>query len=133
MGKVSARLFLKSLDVLSSPLNVELSSDISADSGSVKKVKVASTVVGTNGEVVYKGGDKTGSAYLYVRNLQANDSDVVTLYESTNNDTVLKIRGGEFAFLPIDVASSFHAIVSTPDDLVEYGVFGTDSSGIRYT
>lgn len=133
MGKVSARLVLTSPDVLSSPLNVELSSQISADSGSIKKVKVASTVVGTNGEVVYKANDKVASAYLYIRNLQTEDTDVVTLYESSNNDTVLKLKGGEFAFMPIDVASSFHAVVSTADDMIEYGVFGSDSSSIRYS
>lgn len=133
MGKVSARLVLTSPDVLSSPLNVELSSQISADSGSIKKVKVASTVVGTNGEVVYKANDKVTSAYLYIRNLQTEDTDVVTLYESSNDDTVLKLKGGEFAFMPIDVASSFHAVVSTADDMIEYGVFGSDSSSIRYS
>ncbi len=82
---------------------------------------------------MYKAGDKTGSAYLYVRNLQTADTDVVTVYEATNDDTVLKIKGGEFAFLPIDTTSTFHATVSTADDLIEYGVFGSDSSAVRYT
>ena len=93
--------------MLSSPISLDLSSALSADSGFVKRVKIASTSVGTNGEVIYKAGDKTGSAYLYVRNLQAADSDIVTVYEATNNDTVLKVKGGEFAFLPIDTTSTF--------------------------
>tara|TARA_Y100001972_G_C7659121_1_gene332172 strand:+ start:155 stop:556 length:402 start_codon:yes stop_codon:yes gene_type:complete len=133
MGRVSVRLNLSSSDVLSSPISLDLSSALSADSGFVKRVKIASTSVGTNGEVIYKAGDKTGSAYLYVRNLQGADSDIVTVYEATNNDTILKVKGGEFAFLPIDTTSTFHATVSTADDLVEFGVFGSDSSSVRYT
>lgn len=133
MGKVSASISVNSTDVLSAPISLSLSSSISADSGFVKRAKVASTTVGTNGEVLYKAGDKTGSAYLYIRNLQDTDSDIITVYEATNNDTILKIKGGEFAFLPIDTTSTFHAIVSNGDDIVEYGVFGTDSSAVRYS
>ena len=133
MGSVKASLSISTADVLSAPIAISLSSSLSADSGFVKRVKVAATTVGTNGEVIYKAGDKTGSAYLYVRNLQASDTDVVTVYEATNNDTVLKIKGGEFAFLPIDTASTFHATVSTQDDIIEYGVFGSDSSAVRYS
>lgn len=133
MGKVSANLSLTTADVLSAPISLSLSSVLSADSGFIKRVKVASTTVGTNGEVLYKSGDKTGSAYLYVRNLQTEDTDVVTIYEATNDDTVLKIRGGEFAFLPIDTTSNFRAVVSTSDDMIEYGVFGSDSSAVRYS
>ncbi len=112
---------------------MDLASSLSADSGFIKRVKVASTTLGQNGEVLYKNGDKTGSAYLYVRNLQTGDDDVVTVYESINDHEVLKIKGGEFAFMPIDTTTTFHAIVSTADDLIEYGVFGSDSSSVRYT
>lgn len=132
MGTVTARLSISSADVLSAPIALSLASSLNVDSGFIKKVKVSATSVGANGEVIYKNGDKSGSAYLYVRNLQTNDTDLVTIYESTNNDTVIKLRGGEFAFLPVDVTATFQASVSTADDMIEYGVFGTDSSAVRY-
>ncbi len=46
MGRVRASLSLSTNDVLSSPFTLDLSSSLTADSGFVKRAKVASTLRG---------------------------------------------------------------------------------------
>ena len=43
------------------------------------------------------------------------------------------MKGGEFMFVPVSLGVTLEAKVSTQDDLIEYGVFGSDSSAVRYS
>lgn len=131
MATVRASLSLNSSDVLSSALALTATVSLVADAGSMIRAKVAQTAVNTNALVVYKADDKLTSAYLYVQNLDAEKENFIYVYQDTDNDDlVAKIGGGEFAFIPVAVNKTFKCYATRVDTMVEYGVFGLDSSAV---
>lgn len=131
MATVRASLTLNSADVMSSALNLVSSVTLTADAGSMIRAKVAQTTVNANALVVYKADDKLDSAYLYVQNLDTEKENYIYIYQDTDNDDlVAKIGGGEFAFIPVAVNKTFKCYATKVDTMVEYGVFGLDSSAV---
>lgn len=131
MATVRASLTLNSADVMSSALNLVSSVTLTADAGSMIRAKVAQTAVDANALVVYKADDKLDSAYLYVQNLDTEKENYIYIYQDTDNDDlVAKIGGGEFAFIPVAVNKTFKCYATKVDTMVEYGVFGLDSSAV---
>jgi hypothetical protein len=131
MATVRASLSLNSSDVLSSALALTATVSLVADAGSMIRAKVAQTAVNANALVVYKADDKLTSAYLYVQNLDAEKENFIYVYQDTDNDDlVAKIGGGEFAFIPVAVDKTFKCYATRVDTMVEYGVFGLDSSAV---
>lgn len=131
MATVRASLTLNSADVMSSALNLVSSVTLTADAGSMIRAKVAQTAVNANALVVYKADDKLDSAYLYVQNLDTEKENYIYIYQDTDNDDlVAKIGGGEFAFIPVAVNKTFKCYATRVDTMVEYGVFGLDSSAV---
>ena len=131
MATVRASLTLNSADVMSSALNLVSSVTLTADAGSMIRAKVAQTAVNANALVVYKADDKLDSAYLYVQNLDTEKENYIYIYQDTDNDgLVAKIGGGEFAFIPVAVNKTFKCYATKVDTMVEYGVFGLDSSAV---
>mgnify|MGYP003119273823 FL=1 len=131
MATVRASLTLNSADVMSSALNLVSNVSLTADAGSMIRAKVAQTSVNADALVVYKADDKLDSAYLYVQNLDTEKENYVYIYQDTDNDNlVAKIGGGEFAFIPVAVNKTFKCYATKVDTMVEYGVFGLDSSAV---
>ena len=131
MATVRASLTLNSADVMSSALNLVSTVSLTADAGSMIRAKVAQTAVNANALVVYKADDKLVSAYLYVQNLDEEQENFIYIYQDTDNDDlVAKIGGGEFAFIPVAVNKTFKCYATKVDTMVEYGVFGLDSSAV---
>ena len=131
MATVRASLSLNSSDVLSSALALTATVNLVADAGSMIRAKVAQVAVNANALVVYKADDKLTSAYLYVQNLDAEKENFIYVYQDTDNDDlVAKIGGGEFAFIPVAVDKTFKCYATKVDTMVEYGVFGLDSSAV---
>jgi hypothetical protein len=131
MATVRASLTLTSADVMSSALNLTTGINLMADAGSMIRAKVAQTAVNANALVVYKEDDKLTSAYLYVQNLDSEKENFIYIYQDTDNDDlVAKIGGGEFAFIPVAVNKTFKCYATKVDTMVEYGVFGLDSSAV---
>ena len=131
MATVRASLSLNSSDVLSSALALTATVNLVADAGSMIRAKVAQVAVNANALVVYKADDKLTSAYLYVQNLDAEKENFIYVYQDTDNDDlVAKIGGGEFAFIPVAVNKTFKCYATRVDTMVEYGVFGLDSSAV---
>ena len=55
----------------------------------------------------------------------------VYLYQDSDNDDVFaKIGGGEFAFIPVKVDKTIKAYATQVDTMVEFAVFGLDSSAV---
>jgi len=131
MAKVRSTLSLSSTDVLSSSLNLTVSSSIDADSGNLSRAKVLKTAVHNDALVIYKSNDKLEAAYLYVKNLDEEKTKYIYLYQDTDNDDVFaKIGGGEFAFIPVAINKTIKVYATRIDTMVEYGVFGLDSSAV---
>lgn len=132
MASLNATLSLNSPDVLSSSLSVGVGISVQADSGHLTRSKVAATSVGLSALTVYKANDKLDTAYIYVKNMNPVKENYIYIYVDTATDdpVVVKLGGNEFAFMPVKNDITLKAYGTTLDQIVEYGVFGLDSSSV---
>lgn len=127
MGSLITTISLRSSDVLSTDINLSVSSVVNADSGYISRSKVAATSA-TSALTVYKQNDKLESAYIYIKNLDEERENFIHVFADTAADdpVVLKLAGGEFAFMPIDRSQTLKAYGTITNQIVEYSVFGLD-------
>tara|TARA_A100001391_G_scaffold205369_1_gene205479 strand:+ start:6044 stop:6457 length:414 start_codon:yes stop_codon:yes gene_type:complete len=129
MATLRATLTLSSASVLASPVNVSADFSGAADSGILSRAKVVKTAVDANALEVYTANDKTESAYLFLKNLETEKETYVYIYNDTDSDgLVAKVGGSEFCFIPVAVNKSYRVYGTKVDQMVEFGVFGLDSS-----
>ena len=129
MGNVTTTLRISSADVLSTAIDISVLANLNADSGTLSRAKVVKTSVDANALEVYTLNDKSESAYLYLRNMDAEKENYVTIYNDTDSDGhVAKVGGGEFCFIPVSVTKSYRVFGTRVDSMVEFAVFGLDSS-----
>ena len=129
MGTVTTTIRISSADVLSTSVDINVLANLNADSGTLSRAKVVKTAVDANALEVYTLNDKSESAYLYLRNMDAEKENYITIYNDTDSDGhVAKVGGGEFTFIPVDVTKSYRVFGTRVDSMVEFAVFGLDSS-----
>jgi hypothetical protein len=129
MGNVTTTLRISSADVLSTSVDINVLANLNADSGTLSRAKVVKTAVDANALEVYTLNDKSESAYLYLRNLDVEKENYVTIYNDTDSDGhVAKVGGGEFCFIPVSVTKSYRVFGTRVDSMIEFAVFGLDSS-----
>jgi len=132
MAGVTVSLTLASSDVLTSPLNLSVSSGLDVDSGSLIRAKVKGTAADTNDLAIYIADQCSERAYLYIKNLEERLEDYIYIHNDTDTGLVAKIGGGEFAFIPVAPDKKYEAYGTKVDSLIEYGVFGNDDSDNPY-
>lgn len=135
MGTVRASLRVSSADVMSTSVDITSAVSISADSGSINRLKVVSTANDATSQVIHKANEKLNRAYLYVKNLGGETEKYAYIFADTSSDdpVVAKLGGGEFCFMPVDPAVNLKVYATDVDQIVEYAVFGLDSSAVRYS
>lgn len=133
MANIRANLTLQSPGVMSSPLSLNASANVLADSGSLIRSKVLGTSAGADATVINKPSDKLEVAYIFIQNLAVEKEDYIYVYADTAADdpVIMKLAGGEFAFFPAKNDTSLKAYGTKVDQLIDYGVFGLDSSAVR--
>jgi hypothetical protein len=79
---------------------------------------------------VHKADEKLVHSYLYIRNLDPVKENFLYVFADTAADdpVVMKIGGGEFAFVPVQEDQLFKAYGTKAEQLIEYGVFGLDNA-----
>lgn len=133
MGALKATLSLSSSNIMTSNVAINVTSTVSADSGNLIRGKVLGTAAGSDAVTVYKASDKTDNAYVYIKNMDAERENYIYVYADTSSDdpVIMKIAGGEFAYFPAKSDQVLKAYATKVDTIVEYGVFGQDSSSVR--
>ena len=135
MGRVRANIRISTPDVLAT--SVEISSGVSlpADSGHIQRVKVLGTAAGASAQTIHKANEKLDRAYLYVRNLATDTEVYAYVYADTAADdpVLAKLGGGEFCFMPVEPAVTLKVYGTDVDQIVEFAVFGLDSSAVTYS
>ena len=128
MARVKASLTINSTDALSTPVSLSLSTTMDVDSGSVIRAKVATTAA-SGAMTVHKADEKLVHSYLYIRNLDPVKENFLYVFADTAADdpVVMKIGGGEFAFVPVQEDQLFKAYGTKTEQLLEYGVVGLDN------
>ena len=144
MARVKASLTINSTDALSTPVSLSLSTTMDVDSGSVIRAKVATTAA-SGAMTVHKADEKLVHSYLYIRNLDPVKENFLYVYadtvETSETDksmkdsaaaaatsNMMKIGGGEFAFVPVPPDRGLKAYGTKTEQLLEYGVFGLDNA-----
>jgi hypothetical protein len=132
MGSLRAVLTLTSSNILSTALSINVQSTVEADSGNVIRGKILGTAAGSSAITVYKASDKVGNAYVYIKNMDPVRENYIYVYADTasDNPVIMKIAGGEFAYFPAKDDQVLKAYGTKVDTIVEYGVFGQDSSAV---
>lgn len=135
MGTLRATLRLSSSDVLSTTLDLNVSVNVEADSGSIQRAKVLGVAAGSDAHVIHKANEKLNSSYLYIKNLDTVRENYLYVYEegATDDPVIVKLAGGEFAFVPVDPTADLKAYGTKVDQIMEFGSFGLDSSAVRYS
>ena len=108
MGNVTTTLRISSADVLSTSVDISVLANLNADSGTLSRAKVVKTAVDANAL------EKESYVYIY------NDTD--------SDGLVAKVGGGEFCFIPVAVDKGYRVYGTRVDSMVEFAVFGLDSS-----
>jgi len=127
MATVTAKLTLTSADLLTQNLNLSLSKSITAaHTTGLARAPITSTAIGTtSGQVtLYTADDYAATAYIYIKNTDTTATNYVYVYTGSNN--LLKLAGGEFAFIPSIADDTLKAYAAVSGSIVEWMVFGTD-------
>tara|TARA_R100000458_G_C8261829_1_gene237247 strand:+ start:577 stop:987 length:411 start_codon:yes stop_codon:yes gene_type:complete len=136
MGSVRVNIRLSSTDVLATSVDINTSTTVNADSGNINRLKVLATAKGdASVQTIHKANEKLNRAYLYVKNLGTEIEKYAYVFADTSSDDpiIAKLGGGEFCFVPVDPAVNLKIYATDVDQIVEYSVFGLDSSAVRYS
>tara|TARA_B100000519_G_C14068982_1_gene355832 strand:+ start:305 stop:715 length:411 start_codon:yes stop_codon:yes gene_type:complete len=136
MGSVRANIRISSSDVLATNVDISSATTITADSGNINRLKVLATAKGdASVQTIHKANEKLNRAYLYVKNLGTEAEKYAYVFADSSSDdpVVAKLGGGEFCFVPVDPAVNLKIYATDVDQIVEYAVFGLDSSAVRYS
>ena len=129
MATVTGTLSLSSSDLLSDTLSMSVSTSVTASNTTgLARRPITSTAVGTaSGQVtLYTGDDFAAIAYLYIKNTDTTATDYIYVYKDGGTDNLLKLAGGDFAFLPLIADDTLKAWATTSGTVVEFMVIGTD-------
>ena len=124
-----ATLTLISSDLVTDDLNLSTNTSVTANhTTGLARRPITSTAVGTaSGQVtLYTGDDFAATAYLYVKNTDATATDYIYVYKDGGTDNLLKLAGGDWAFMPLIADDTLKAWATTSPTVVEFMVIGTD-------
>ena len=132
MATVTTKLTINSSDLVSNTLSLSLSSKVAAShTTGLARAPITSIAKGTAaGQVtLYTANDFAATAYMYIKNTDISTTDYVYVYaDSASDDPILlKLAGGDFAFLPMSADTTLKAYTATSGTIVEWMVFGTDA------
>ena len=130
MATVTAAISLTSTDLLSDNLSVSVNTSITAaNTTGLARRPVTATSVGGSATVLFEASDFSAPAYLYVKNTDSTATDYIFVYDGTTsgNPVILKLAGGDWAFLPLNAGISLKAYATTGGTLLEFMVIGTDA------
>ena len=91
------------------------------------RAKVQATAVHATASVLYTADDFAAGPYLYIKNTAASASEYIWVYEDTNDRVILKMAGGDWAFMPLKGDTTMKAYAPSGNNpFVEWIVYGTD-------
>tara|TARA_R110001583_G_scaffold166002_1_gene318750 strand:+ start:509 stop:901 length:393 start_codon:yes stop_codon:yes gene_type:complete len=129
MATLTPTLTLVSSDLVTDDLNLSTNTSVTANhTTGLARRPITSTAVGTaSGQVtLYTGDDFAATAYLYVKNTDATATDYIYVYKDGGTDNLLKLAGGDWAFMPLIADDTLKAWATTSPTVVEFMVIGTD-------
>ena len=132
MATVSATITLSSAagDLTTNALSLSDSNAIwCSETSGLARMKVTQTAVNADSLVLYTASDYSAPAYIYIKNTDATATDYIYVYDDTTSGdpVLLKLAGGDWAFMPLNAGLTLKAYATTNPTTVEWMVFGTDA------
>ena len=131
MANVTAAVTVTSTDLLTDSLSSAVTKTITATATTgLARRPITSTAVGTSsGQVtLYTADDFAAIAYIFIKNTDTTATDYIYVFDdSTSGDPqILKLAGGDWAFMPTIADNTLKCFATTSGTVVEWMVFGTD-------
>ena len=130
MATLSASCTLTSTDLTSDSMSVVISNDITVThtTGLARRPVPNTSKTSSSDLTIYTADDFSATAYVYVKNVDATSTNYIYVYDDTTSGdpVLLKLSGGEWAFLPTIADKTLKAYAATADIILEFAVFGTD-------
>ena len=131
MATVTAAINLSSPaeGLLTSAISLSDSTNITAtETTGLARAKVIKTAVHADALVLYTVDDYAAPAYVYVKNTDTTATDFIYVYDDTTSGdpVILKLAGGQWAFMPTNADKTLKAYATTANTVIEWIVFGTD-------
>ena len=131
MATVTAAITLTSAvgDLLTDALSLSDSTAVTCShtTGLARK-KITATAVHATAVVLYTADDFAAGPYLYIKNTHGTSTEYIWVYDDTTSGdpVILKLAGGDWAFLPTIADKTLKAYATTSGTIIESMVFGTD-------
>jgi len=123
MAQLETNFTIKSSGLTSDDLSFSVKENLTVTQGGISRYAVTGTAVGT-AYTLYTAGDQTGPVYMYIKNVSSTGSDLLNVFlDSTDKKVVIKLKGGEFAWLTLQDTATYQVYGSTAETIVEYGIF----------
>ena len=129
MATLQANISLSSNNIItSSTLAIAVSKALTLDHGGVQRKKVVATSAGATATTIYTADDFAAIAYVYIKNLDTTATNYIYVYDNTTagDPVILKLAGGDWAWLPTNADKTLKAYATTDPTQIEFGVFGSD-------
>ena len=112
----------------SDSINISVSKNLTVTGHLAGVIKITETSKAGTNELIYTADDFAAIAYLYLKNTDTTATDYIYVYDdtSTGDPVILKLAGGDFAFLPLNADETLRAYATTGGTILEYALFGTD-------
>ena len=131
MATTTAALTLTSADLLTDDLSLSTTSTLYNNpdfSTGLSRMKVTATAAGSSATTIYTADDFAAIAYLYVKNTDTTSTDYIYVYNDTTSGdpVILKLAGGDWAYMPLIADKTLRAYATTNPTTIEFMVIGTD-------
>ena len=123
MATVTAKISLSSTNLLSDALSIQTVNTVAAKfTTGLARQAITSSALGTpSGQVtLYTAAVYTAPMYIYIKNTDTTSTDYIYVYTGTTD--ILKLSGGEWAFMPLNDAT-LKAYATTSGTVVEWMVY----------
>ena len=90
----------------------------------------AATNSGSDHPILVNKSEFASPAFVYIKNTadyHTSNNIVYIYYDNYGAESIMEIRGGAFAFVPLDTQNNLKAYTSTSGTIVEYMTFGTNA------
>jgi len=128
MASIISKFTLTSADLLTDKIDLSVSNTITLTHGGINRAKVIATSAGGTATTIYTADDFAAICYIYVKNVDETATDYLYVYDDTTagDPIILKLAGGEWAWMPTIADKTLRVYATTTGTIVEYGFFGED-------
>ena len=128
MATITPKITLTCTDLLTDSIDFSVVQQLTLSHGGIMRANIVATSKGGTATTIYTADDFAAICYVYIMNVDATPTDYLYVYDdtTTGDPIMLKLAGGDWAWMPTIADKTFKIYATTTGTVCEYGVFGTD-------